>query len=275
MARLVAAKMTESLKTNVFVENRPGGNFIPALRDLTSSAPDGHTLFFISTSTLITQPLHQDYPFDLTKLTPVTQVATGPLILVVKNGLGVKTLKELIDRAKKEPGKLTFGAGGGTGSSLYFATELLKAKAGIEINIAKYKGAAPALNDLLGGHIDGMFDAMPVMIVQAKEGKVTPIAVTSAKRSKALPNVPTIKETYPDYEMSGWFGILAPAGTPAPVAQKLRDAVAQAVAAPDVVKQLEGQGMEPLATQPAAWAKYMQEELAVYARITKDANIKP
>jgi tripartite-type tricarboxylate transporter receptor subunit TctC len=259
----------------VFVENRPGGNFIPALRDLTSSAPDGHTLFFISTSTLITQPLHQDYPFDLTKLTPVTQVATGPLILVVKNGLGVKTLKELIDRAKKEPGKLTFGAGGGTGSSLYFATELLKAKAGIEINIAKYKGAAPALNDLLGGHIDGMFDAMPVMIVQAKEGKVTPIAVTSAKRSKALPNVPTIKETYPDYEMSGWFGILAPAGTPAPVAQKLRDAVAQAVAAPDVVKQLEGQGMEPLATQPAAWAKYMQEELAVYARITKDANIKP
>jgi tripartite-type tricarboxylate transporter receptor subunit TctC len=275
MARLVAAKMTESLKTNVFVENRPGGNFIPALRDLTSAPADGHTLFFISTSTLITQPLHPGYPFDLTKLTPVTQVATGPLILVVKNGLGVKTLKELIDRAKKEPGKLTFGAGGGTGSSLYFATELLKAKAGIEINIAKYKGAAPALNDLLGGHIDGMFDAMPVMIVQAKEGKVTPLAVTSAKRSKALPNVPAIKETYPDYEMAGWFGILAPSNTPANVVQKLRDAVAQAVAAPDVVKQLEGQGMEPLATQPAAWAKYMQEELAVYAKITKDANIKP
>jgi tripartite-type tricarboxylate transporter receptor subunit TctC len=276
MARLVAARMTESLKTNVFVENRAGGNFIPALRDLTSAAPDGHTLFFISTSTLITQPLHPDYPFDLTKLTPVTQVATGPLILVVKNGLGVKTLKELIDRAKKEPGKLTFGAGGGTGSSLYFATELLKSKAGININIANYKGAGPALNDLLGGHIDGMFDAMPVMVVQAQEGKVTPLAVTSDKRSPALPNVPTIKESgYPDYEMSGWFGILAPTGTPPAVAQKLRDAVAQAVAVPDVVKQLESQGMEPLATQPAAWAKYMQEELAVYTKITKDANIKP
>ncbi len=275
MARLVAQKMSENLKTNVFVENKAGGNFIPALRDLTSAPADGHTLFFISTSTLITQPLHADYPFDLTKLTPVTQVATGPLIMVVKNQLGVKTLKEVIDRAKKEPGKLTFGAGGGTGSSLYFATELLKSKAGININIAKYKGAAPALNDLLGGHIDGMFDAMPVMVVQAKEGKVTPIAVTSAKRSPALPNVPTIKETIPDFEMAGWFGILAPAGTPANVTQKLRDAVAAAVSDANVVKQLAGQGMEPLATQPQDWAKYMQSELKFYAGIIKDANIKP
>src|SRR5207253_10325543 len=124
---------------------------------------------------------------------------------------GIKTLKELVDHAKANPGKLTFGAGGGTGSSLYFATELLKSKAGIQLNIANYRGAGPALNDLLGGHIDGMFDAMPVMVPQAKEGKVTPIAVTSAKRSAALPNVPTIKESgFPDYEMYGWFRILAP-----------------------------------------------------------------
>jgi tripartite-type tricarboxylate transporter receptor subunit TctC len=277
MARLVAAKMSENMKANVIVENKAGGNFIPALRELTSAPADGHTLFFISTSTLITQPLHSPgYPFDLTKLTPVTQVATGPLILVVKNQLGIKTLKELVDRAKREPGKLTFGAGGGTGSSLYFATELLKSKAGININIANYKGAGPALNDLLGGHIDGMFDAMPVMAPQAKEGKVTPLAVTSAKRSAALPNVPTIKESgYPDYEMSGWFGILAPAGTPPAVAQKLRDEVAKAVADPGAVKVLESQGMEPLATQPGEWAKYLQAELDVYTKITKDANIKP
>src|SRR6476660_10334332 len=129
MARLVAQKMSENLRTTVFVENKAGGNFIPALKELTGSPPDGHTLFFISTSTLITQPLHPDYPFDLTKLTPITEVATGPLIMVVKNELGVKTLKDFIDLAKKNPGKLTFGAGGGTGSSLYFATELLKSKA--------------------------------------------------------------------------------------------------------------------------------------------------
>ena len=276
MARLVAQKMSESLRAGVIVENKVGGNFIPALRELTGSPPDGHTLLFISTSTLITQPLHSDYPFDLTRLTPVTQVATGPLILVVRNGLGIKTLPELIAHARANPGKLSFGAGGGTGSSLYLATELLKAKTGIAITIAKYRGAAPALNDLLGGHIDGMFDAMPVMVVQAQEGKVTPLAVTSRTRSPTLPNVPTIMESgVPDYEMAGWFGILAPAGTPGAVAQRLRDEVAKAVAAPEVVASLAKQGMVPLATQPAEWADYLRAELAVYGRIIKDANIKP
>src|SRR3954452_19218007 len=167
MARLIAQKMGENMKATVIVENKAGGNFITALKEPTSSPADAHTLFFLSTSTLITQPLHPDYPFDLTKLAPITEVATGPLIMVVKNELGVKTLKEVIDLAKNNPGKLTFGAGGGTGSSLYFATELLKSK--VEINIANYRGAGPALNDLLGGHIDGMFDAMPVMAPQAKE----------------------------------------------------------------------------------------------------------
>ena len=220
--------------------------------------------------------MHPDYPFDLTQLTPITQVATGPLILVVKNSLGIKTLGELINHAKANPGKLSFGAGGGTGSSLYFATELLKAKTGIKITIVNYRGAGPALNDLLGGHIDGMFDAMPVMVTQAKEGKVTPLAVTSTARSPVLPNVPTILESgVPDYEMSGWFGILAPTGTPPAIAQRLRDEVAKAVAAPDVVSTLASQGMEPLATQPREWADYLKSELAVYTKIVKDANIKP
>jgi tripartite-type tricarboxylate transporter receptor subunit TctC len=276
MARLIAAKMSESLKANVIVENKAGGNFIPALRDLTGSPADGTTLFFISTSTLITQPLHAGYPFDLTKLTPITEVATGPLILVVKNSLGVKTVAELIALAKKEPGKLSFGAGGGTGSSLYFATALLVSKTGIKLNIVNYRGAAPALNDLLGGHIDGMYDAMPVMAVQAKEGKVTPLGVTGLKRSPALPNVPTMIEAgVPDFEMSGWFGILAPTGTPAAIAQKLRDEVAKAVSSPDVVDALDKQGMAPRATQPAEWAKYIQAELDRYGKIVKDANIKP
>jgi tripartite-type tricarboxylate transporter receptor subunit TctC len=272
----VMARLSENLRTTVFVENKVGGNFIPALRELTGSPADGHTLFFISTSTLITQPLHPDYPFDLTQLTPITQVATGPLILVVKNSLGIKTLGELINHAKANPGKLSFGAGGGTGSSLYFATELLKAKTGIKITIVNYRGAGPALNDLLGGHIDGMFDAMPVMVTQAKEGKVTPLAVTSTARSPVLPNVPTILESgVPGYEMSGWFGILAPTGTPPAIAQRLRDEVAKAVAAPDVVSTLASQGMEPLATQPREWADYLKSELAVYTKIVKDANIKP
>ncbi len=140
----------------------------------------------------------------------------------------------------------------------------------------KYRGAGPALNDLLGGHIDGMFDAMPVMVVQAKAGKVTPLAVTSAKRSPALPDVPTVMESgVPNYEMPGWFGILAPAGTPPAIAQRLRDEIAKAVSAPDVVSTLEQQGMVPLATQPGEWQNYLKSELAIYTQIIKDANIKP
>jgi len=276
MARLVAQKMSESLRTTVFVENRAGGIFIPALRDLTGAAPDGHTLFFISTSTLITQPLHPDYPFDLTALTPVTQVATGPLILAARKDAPFKTLPELIQYAEKNPGKLSFAAGGGTGSSLYLATELLKAKTGIKVTIVPYKGAGPALNDMLGGHIDAMFDAMPVMVPQAKAGKVLPLAVSSTKRSPALPDVPTVIESgVPDYEIAGWFGILAPANTPPAIAQRLRDEVAKAVAAPDAVTQLDGQGMQPLATQPEEWRAYLKSELARYAKIIKDAGIKP
>jgi tripartite-type tricarboxylate transporter receptor subunit TctC len=275
MARLVAQKMSESLRTTVFVENRAGGIFIPALRDLTSAQPDGHTLFFISTSALITQPLHPDYPFDLTALTPVTQVATGPLILVARKDLGLKSIKELIDHANKNPGKLSFAVGGGTGSSLYLATELLKSKTGIKINIIPYKGAGPALNDLLGGHIDAMFDAMPVMVTQAKAGKVTPLAVTSPKRSPALPDVPTVMEAGFDYEIAGWFGILAPANTPRPIVQRLRDEVAKAVAQPDAVAQLDSQGMQPLATQPDEWRAYLKSELERYTKIIKESGIKP
>ena len=275
MARLVAQKMTESLRTTVIVENKVGGNFIPALRELTGSPPDGHTLFFISTSAIITQPLHPDYPFDLTRLTPVTQVATGPLILVARNNLGIKSVKELVDHANKNPGGLKFGTGGGTGSSLYLATELLKARTGIKVTVVPYRGAAPALNDLLGGHIDAMFDAMPVMVTQAKAGRVTPLAVTGAKRSTALPDVPTIMESGVNYEIAGWFGILAPANTPPAIAQRLRDEVAKAVSAPDVIAQLDGQGMTPVASQPDAWLAYLKAELETYTKIIKDANIKP
>jgi tripartite-type tricarboxylate transporter receptor subunit TctC len=274
-ARLVAQKMSESMKMTVLVENKAGGIFIPALREVTNAAPDGHTLYFISTSSLITQPLHPDYPLDIMKLAPVTEVATGPLILAARNGLGVKTLKELIDLTNAKPGAIKFGAGGGTGSSLYLATELLKARTGIKITIVPYRGAGPALNDMLGDHIDAMFDAMPVMSVQAKEGKVTPLAVTGTKRSFALPNVPTIMESGLDYQIAGWYGILAPPGTPAPIVQKLRDEVAKAVAPKDVVDTLASQGMEPRATQPAEWAKYMASEMAFYTKIIKDANIKP
>jgi tripartite-type tricarboxylate transporter receptor subunit TctC len=274
-ARLVAQKMSASMGMTVLVENKAGGNFIPAGKEVANAPPDGHTLYFISTSSLITQPLHPDYPLDIMKFTPVTEVATGPLILVARNGLGVKSLRELIELCNKEPGKIKFGLGGGSGSSLGVATELLKARTGIKITGVPYRGAGPALNDLLGGHIDAMFDAMPVMAVQAKEGKVTPLAVTGAKRSFALPDVPTIQESGLDYLINGWYGMLAPPDTPPAIVQKLRDEVAKAVAPKDVVDTLAQQGMEPRGTPPAEWAKYLRSEMAFYSKLIKDAGIKP
>jgi tripartite-type tricarboxylate transporter receptor subunit TctC len=274
-ARLIGQKLAESLKTTVIVENKGGGNLIPAGKDVAAAAPDGQTLYFISTSALIAQALHPDYPLDLAKFTPVTEVSVGPLLLVVRNDLGVKTFRDLIDLAKKSPGKTKFGSGGGTASSLYLATELLKSTAGINITIVPYKGSGPALNDLLGGHIDAMFDFMPLMSAQAKSGKVTPIGVTGEKRSPALPDVPTILETGTSYLITGWYGILAPPGTPAPVVQKLRDEVAKAIASPDVTEKLGQQGMEPRGTQPGDFAKYVRSELGFYTKIVKDAGIKP
>ena len=272
-ARLVAQKMSASMGMNVIVENKTGGNFIPAGREVMTAAPDGHTLYFISTSSVITQTMHSDYPFDIAKFSPVTEAATGPLILVVRNDLGVKTFAELLARIKKEPDQVKFGLGGGVGSSLGMATELLKARTGAKITTVPYRGAADALNNLLGGHIDAMFDAMPVMAVQAKEGKVTPIAVTGGKRSFLLPNVPTIKEQGLDFLINGWYGVLAPPNTPAPIVRKLRDEIAKAIADPAAVEALAKQGMEPRGTQPAEWAKYMEEEKAFYTKVVKDAGI--
>jgi len=275
-ARLIAQQITTNTGMTVLVENKAGGNFIPAVKEVLASPADGHTLYFISTSALITQALFPDYPADLLKFAAVSEVATGPLILVVRNDLGVKSVKDLVALAKEKPGAIRFGMGGGIGSSLGVSTALLQTLAGISINMVPYRGAAPALNDLLGGHIDAMVDAMPVMAVQAKEGKVTPLAVTGTKRSALLPDVPTMQESgFPAFVVTGWYGIVAPPGTPPSIAQKLRDEASKAIGPADVVKTLASQGMEPRGTQPAEYAKYLASEFAFYSKIIKDANIKP
>jgi tripartite-type tricarboxylate transporter receptor subunit TctC len=275
-ARLIAQQMTANTGMTVLVENKAGGNFSPALMEVARAAPDGHTIYFSSTSSLITQALHPDYPYDLRKFTAISEVATGPLILVVRNDLGVKSVKELIALAKQKPGSIRFGVGGGVGSSLGVSTALLQTLADIKINMVPYRGAAPALTDMLGGHIDAMIDAMPVMSVQAKEGKVTPLAVTGTKRSALLPDVPTMQESgFPTFVVTGWYGMFAPPGTPPAIAQKLRDEASKAIGPTEVVKTLASQGMEPRGTQPAEYAKYMEQEFAFYSKIIKDANIKP
>lgn len=274
-ARVIAQKLTESLHTNVIVENKPGAAFEAAYRELTNAQPDGHTLFMISASTVVTQPFHKDYPFDVRKMTPVTEVSAGPFIVVARKSLGVNTVKDLVAYGKANPGKLTFGSGGGAGSSLSLAAELFRLQAGITIVNVPYKGAAAALNDLLGSHIDAMFDAMPVQVGQVKSGAVVGLAVTSDKRSPALPDVPTMAESgFKDFVVANYFGLLATPNTPPAVAQKLRDEVAKVVASPDVVELFAKQGMAPVANQPAEFGKMLAADLALWTKVMKDADIK-
>jgi tripartite-type tricarboxylate transporter receptor subunit TctC len=265
IARLVAQRMSGSLHVNVDVENRPGDASMPALRELGAAPADGHTLLFMSTSTLIAQALHPGDPFGLATLTPVTEVAAGPLILATRKSFPVNTLGDVIAYAKKDPHRLVVAAGGGTGSAAYLAAEALKAKAGIDVALVAYKGGGPALDNLLGGHIDLVLDAMTVIGPRAKAGTLKPLAVTSPQRSPALPDVPTVMEAgISDYAFVHWFGIVAPANTPPAIAKRLRDEVAKALASPDVADELDRQGMQPLATAPEEWRAYLKSELEHY-----------
>jgi tripartite-type tricarboxylate transporter receptor subunit TctC len=274
-ARLIAHKLSSSLHTNVYVENKTGGAFEPVFRELTSGSPDGRTLFMISAAMVVNQAAHKDYPFDIRKMTPVTEVSEGPFILVGRKNASFKSINELIDFGRKNPGRLTFGSGGGAGSSLSLAAELLRLRAGITIVNAPYKGAAAALNDLLGGHIDAMFDAMPVQVSQVKAGNVIGLAVTSAKRTEALPDLPTMVEVgYKDFVVSNYFGVIAPPDTPLAIARRLRDEVSKAVVDPDVADLFNKQGMAPVANEPAEFGELIKTDLERWMRVISDAGIE-
>ncbi len=277
IARLVGQKIAPGLKTSVMVENHTGGHFGKVFKELVTSAPDGHTMFMAPTSAVVAQLLHPEVGYDMPRdMTPVTQVATGPLVLVARKGIPIKSIADLVAHSKQNPNKVTFGSGGGTGSSFYLALELLKARTGITFTHVPYRGAGPALNDLLGGHIDMMFDAMPIMAPQIKSGAVTAVAVTSLQRNPALPDVPTVVEqNVPNYEVAGWFGLLAPGKTPPAIRQRLRDEVAKALKEPDVIAWLANQGMTPIGSQPDKWFDYLKSEIARWGKVVKDANIKP
>jgi tripartite-type tricarboxylate transporter receptor subunit TctC len=275
-ARIIAQKMTQSLGTTVIVENKTGAFFEPAYREVVNATPDGRTIFMISASTTVTQPGRKDFAYDIRKLEAIAEVSEGPFILTTRKTLPVKNLAELVAYGKANPGKLSFGSGGGAASSLSLAAELFKLRSGLTIINVPYKGAANALTDLLGGHIDAMFDALPVQVPQVKSGAVTGIAVTSAKRSPALPDVPTMMESgFKDFEAYNYFGLLATPGTPKPVIAKLREAVLKAVAAPDVIAEFEKQGMQPVGGSSEAFAKMLSEDLERWTKVIKEAGIEP
>jgi tripartite-type tricarboxylate transporter receptor subunit TctC len=276
-ARLIAQRLAVSLNTSVFVENKAGGAFEPAYRELVNAEPDGHTMFFISTATVVAQPSTKDYPFDVRKMAAVTEVGNGPFILTARKELGFRNIADLVGYAKSNPGKLTFASGGGATGSFSLSVELLRLASGISVVNVPYKGSAEALTDLLGGRIDAMFDATPIEIPQVKERAVTGVAVTGRERLAALPEVGTFAEGgVPVFsDVSNYYVLLATPGTPAAVVQTLRDEVAKAVASPDVIALFDKQGMRPVGSQPGEVTKMLARDLARWTDVMTKAGIEP
>ncbi len=274
LARVIGQHMSSDLGQPVIIDNRAGAGGNIGTQLVARAAPDGYTILMGTVGThAINQSLYPKLPFDPIKdFAPLTRVALVPNLLVANPTQPFKTVKELMAYTKANPGKVTFGSSG-NGTSIHLSGELFKQMAGVDIQHVAYKGSAPAVNDLLGNHIAIMFDNMPSAIGHVKAGKLRPLAVTTAKRSPALPDVPTIAEAgVPGYEATSWFGLLAPAKTPAPVVAKLNAAILKALADPDVKKKLQEQGAEPLGETPAQFAAFIESETVKWGKIVKQSG---
>ncbi|MHA7684716.1 Bug family tripartite tricarboxylate transporter substrate binding protein [Cupriavidus sp. PET2-C1] len=271
LARIVGLQLGKALGQPVVIDNRPGaGGNIGA--SIAAKAPgDGYTLFMGTIGThAINQSLYSKLPFDPVKdFAPISRVAMVPNIVVVNPKVPVNNIKELIAYVKANPDKLSYGSSG-SGSSMHLSGELFNSMTGLHIQHIPYKGSAPAVNDLLGNQIGLMFDNMPSSYPHVKAGKLRAIAVTSAKRSPALPNVPTVAESgVPGYEATSWFALYATGGTPQPIVDRLNTEVAKILAMPEVKKQMADQGAEPHPEKPAELAAFMKTETAKWAKVVK------
>ena len=274
LARVVGQYMSRDLGQPVIVDNRAGAGGNIGTQAVARAAGDGYTLLMGTVGThAINQSLFRKLAFDpINDFAPITRVALVPNLLVAHPAQPFKDVRQMMAYAKANPGKVTFGSSG-SGSSIHLSGELFKQMAGVDIQHVAYKGSAPAVNDLLGGHIAVMFDNMPSAIGHVKSGKLVPLAVTTPKRSPALPDVPTVAEAgLPGYEATSWFGLLAPANTPAPVLARLNASILKALADPDVKKKMLEQGAEPYGEQPAQFAAFIGSETAKWGKIVKQAG---
>lgn len=276
VARVVGNRLSESLGQPIVVEARPGAGGVVGTEAAARSAPDGYTLFMGNNSTHGSNPaLYAKLPYDaVSDFAPIAFVASVAYVLVVAPSLPVNSVQELIALAKSRPGKLNY-ASAGNGSTHHFCGELLKSTAGIDMTHVPYKGSGPAIAGLLGGDVSLMFANVADIGSQIKGGKVKPLAVTTAKRAAMLPDVPTMAEAgLPDFEIQSWFGLLAPAGTPAPIVARLNAETVKVLARADVKATLAAQGLEVNPGAPEQFGAYIKSEIARFAKIGKAAGIK-
>jgi tripartite-type tricarboxylate transporter receptor subunit TctC len=274
LARVIGLHMGTDLGQPVVVDNRAGAGGNIGGQAAARANPDGYTLFMGTVGThAINQSLYKKMPFDPIKdFAPLSRVAMVPNLLVANPAQPYKNVKELIAYGKAHPGKINFGSSG-NGSSIHLSGELFKQMTGVDMQHVPYRGSAPAVSDLLGGQISVMFDNMPSAIQHVKGGKLRALAVTTAKRSPALPDVPTIAEAgVPGYEATSWFGLLAPAGTPAPIVAKLNASILKALADPEVKKKLAEQGAESHGEKPEEFAAFIKSETAKWGKVVKESG---
>jgi tripartite-type tricarboxylate transporter receptor subunit TctC len=275
VARVLAQRLSDSLGRAVVVENRPGAAGSIGSEMVAMSAPDGYTLVMGTLATHgINSLINKSLPYDPVRdFTPITLVARIPIVLEANPVLGVKNLKDLIRLAKAEPGKLNF-ASSGVGSVNHLSGELFKSLAGVDIVHVGYKGSAPALNDVLGGHVKLMFDLLPSSLPYISSGKLTALAVTSAERTSLLPDVPTMAEAgLPNYEANSWFGILGPAGLPKAVVDTLNEKIVDALKSPEVRRVLSQQGAEPIPSTSEQFKQTIETDLARWRPIVGSLHL--
>ena len=274
IARLVGGKLADSIGQPVLVENRGGAGGTIAADAVAKAAPDGYTLLQNSITTHGVGPhLYARLPYDPVRdFAPVSGLAVLPLIMAVNSDLPSKSVQELIQYSKNN--SLNF-ASSGNGGAPHMAAELFKSVTGAPITHVPYKGSGPAVADLIGGRVQIMFDAAPSLIQHVRSGKLRVLAAASPQRNRLLPDVPTFAELgHPKIAVSLWYGLLAPAGTPRPVIDKLNREVLRALESPDVRDKLIAQGAEPMPGTPEAFASFMQEEMAKWAPVVKQAGVK-
>ncbi|HSQ05224.1 MAG TPA: tripartite tricarboxylate transporter substrate binding protein [Burkholderiales bacterium] len=274
LGRIAAQHLTDALGQQVVVDNRGGAGGLIATELAAKGSPDGYTLLFTSIPHVINPHLYRKVTYDAVRdFTPVVLFVTVPLMLAVNPALPVKSVKELIAYAKARPGQVNY-ASGGSGASSHLAMELFKTMAGIELNHIPYKGTGPLITDLIAGQVSITIASAVPLIPQVKAGRLRGLATTGAKRSAAFPDVPTIGETVPGYEVTNWFGILAPAGTPRAIALQLNGALNKALQRPDVKDLLIARGADPGGGTPDDFGKIIKADFAKWAKVVKASGAR-
>lgn len=275
--RILAQKLGEGLGQPVVLDNRPGANGIVGTDIVAKSPPDGYTMMYQTGGHVANVSIYRKLPYDSVRdFAPITQMAsTHGMVLVVNPSVPAKSLSEFIALAKSRPGKLNYSSAG-AGNATHLAAEMMKAAAGLDIVHVSYKGGGPALNDVIAGQVEMMMVSVAQGTPFVKAGKVRALAITAGNRAPPLPGIPTFQESgFPGFEFAGWHGLWFPAGVPRDRIARIHQEVRKIMFAPDMKSRLEELGLVPLASTPAEFAKFIDREIALYAKLIKAAKIEP